>query len=383
MLLAVVLVCASVILAYAFFAYQDAINRSVMSISQYMEDEEYYLHGNFDYQLFVMEMPVTDMDIQDYYFDDQELLMSGNYMKHKDELKFGTTYLFAEKGYCAVYMPMPDYIWPNEYSEPITSKEAVLVYCNITYLVHSLLNNMLVFSSVVAAVLVIMFIASRFAVNKLNRKDEEMKNFFANASHELKTPLMSIRGNADGIKNGYVPETQGYEVIEKEVDRMSELISGILDISKLDSGAVKPEMLEMDVREIIYDAASSLLSEASKRGIRMDVDLPRPVFRECDEAMLYSAFSNILSNAVRYAESVIDIKEIINDDQPDKAVFRFENDGAVITQEDQKHIFDRFYKGSRGQCGIGMALAQEYVRLHGSVIKVSVENDRTVFSVEL
>ena len=66
-----------------------------------------------------------------------------------------------------------------------------------------------------------------------------------------------------------------------------------------------------------------------------------------------------------------------------KIRFVFENDGTPISEEDAAHIFERFYKGDRGQSGIGMALAQEYIMLHGSRIEVGVRGERTAFSIIL
>jgi len=191
---------------------------------------------------------------------------------------------------------------------------------------------------------------------------------------------MAIKGNADGICNGYVEPAAGCEIIEKEADRMSGLISGILDISRLDSGMLVPDFVRTDVREIVYDAVTSVMQEASRRNLTIDVDIPDPVFRECDESMLYSAFSNILTNDIRYAESKI---RIYTQPENSKMRFVFENDGTPISDEDQKHIFDRFYKGGGGQTGLGMALAQEYIKLHGSRICVQKEENRTIFFILL
>lgn len=81
-----------------------------------------------------------------------------------------------------------------------------------------------------------------------------MKDFFANASHELKTPLMAIRSYADGLESGLVAQDRACAVITKKADRMASLVNVVLEFSKLDSGTVQPHMAENDVREILYDA---------------------------------------------------------------------------------------------------------------------------------
>ena len=89
----------------------------------------------------------------------------------------------------------------------------------------------------------------------LDAKDKSMKDFFANASHELKTPIMVIKGYSDGLRDGIVTQGKVCQIIEKETERMTALINDILEFSKLDSGIVKPHIAEYDVREILYDAA--------------------------------------------------------------------------------------------------------------------------------
>ena len=204
-----------------------------------------------------------------------------------------------------------------------------------------------------------------------------MRNFFANASHELKTPLMAIRGNVDGIRSGYVEPEKAYDVIEKETERMSALIGSILDLSKLDSGAVHMEVTMNDVREILYDAAGIILPEADKRGIQVNIEAAEPLFMECDERMIFSTFSNILTNALRYAEREISVRI----EKQDKIIIRFINDGVPISDEEIAHIFDRFYKGDKGQTGLGVALAQEYVNLHGGEISAAARDNRTEFVI--
>ena len=100
----------------------------------------------------------------------------------------------------------------------------------------------------------------------------------------------------------------------------------------------------------------------------------------CDEDMLFSAFSNILTNSIRYAESNIYI-EAARQKASDVLKIRIANDGKVISGEDAEHLFERFYKGTEGQTGIGMALCKEYIELHKGTIMVSVAEGRTVFEI--
>lgn len=102
----------------------------------------------------------------------------------------------------------------------------------------------------------------------------------------------------------------------------------------------------------------------------------------CDEDMLFSVFSNIMTNCVRYAKNCITIMAFQRK-SPGSLTVRISNDGQMISKEDTAHLFERFYKGNGGQTGIGMALSLEYVRLHHGNISVSVCDGNTVFEVIL
>lgn len=371
----------SVILAgYWFVAMNNIYARAEESIRQYRIDDNYFLNSNQDL-FFVLEYYVSNNPV--YYEESSEYWMSKYYLDHQAELEYGRIYHFIGHGYHSVFMALPDVVWEDDWYGQKEGAVCAIVYCETTYAINSVNNYLLLFSATVAAMIMLLFLVSRNTVRSLNKKDEEMKNFFANASHELKTPLMSIRGNVDGMREGYVEMAAGCAVIEKEAERMSNLVGEILEISKLDSGALEPEFLEYDVREIIYDAASSVMLKAKEKGIEIRLELPDPIFRMCDEAMLYSAFSNILSNDVRYAKSFIRVSATPVRDHDPQVMLSFENDGETVSAEDMEHIFDRFYTGKKGQTGIGMALAQGYVKLHGSEIHVCVRNDNTVFEIRI
>ena len=384
MLVLVIVISAIILGGYTFIVYHDITSRARRSIEEYLKDPNYYMNDRSDSFLFVYELYVSP-DPQDYIYyieeenetysyeyepdtleyieeeketysysyelDTLEQKLADYYYSNKTSFSYDNIYKYFQFGTSIIFMPMDKEQWRDEYEWRFFNEETMdsLLYCDITYLLSILFNNVLLVSVIIAAMVLLMFFVSRYTVKMLDEKDTGMKNFFANASHELKTPLMSIRGNVDGIRDGYVEVSEGCEVIERQVDRMSELIGAILDISRLDSKAVEPCMLDCDVREIIYDAASAVMQEAQRRGISLDIDIPDPIFRKCDEAMLYSAFSNILTNDVRYADSLIFIHtEVL---KPDEVNIIFENDGEPVSESDMEHIFDRFYKGEKGQSG--------------------------------
>lgn len=306
--------------------------------------------------------------------NEAETDLLNHYNENRSQYMSGSIYSFTGNGHYMYFTPINAARRGDEF---ISEDERLILYTDVSYSVHALHSSLVIMALGAALSVLLLFFISRRLLILLDKKDTGMRNFFANASHELKTPLMAIRGNVDGIRSGYVEPEKAYDVIEKETERMSALIGSILDLSKLDSGAVHMEVTMNDVREILYDAVGIILPEADKRGIQVNIEAAEPLFMECDERMIFSTFSNILTNALRYAEREISVRI----EKQDKTIIRFINDGVPISDEEIAHIFDRFYKGDKGQTGLGMALAQEYVNLHGGEISAAARDNRTEFVI--
>jgi len=259
---------------------------------------------------------------------------------------------------------------------------ALLIYADVSFATDLVKTTTFILSAVMVVFTALLYGVERYTVRILDAKDESVKVFFANASHELKTPLMAIRGYADGISDNIVEPEMGCEVINHEVERMSSLINSILEVSKIDSGIVRLNVGEYDVREILYDVMQVIKPAAEQKHISVIFDFPNPIIISCDEDMLFSVFSNILTNSIRYAKNTISISgtQQVN---PNNLKVSISNDGEPIREEDIAHIFDRFYKGAGGQTGIGMALSLEYVHLHHGDISVYIEDGKTVFEVNI
>ena len=280
-------------------------------------------------------------DLAEGILNEAETDLLNHYNENRSQYMSGSIYSFTGNGHYMYFTPINA---ARRGDELISEDERLILYTDVSYSVHALHSS-----------LVIMALGAALSVLLL---------FF-------------IRGNVDGIRSGYVEPEKAYDVIEKETERMSALIGSILDLSKLDSGAVHMEVTMNDVREILYDAAGIILPEADKRGIQVNIEAAEPLFMECDERMIFSTFSNILTNALRYAEREISVRI----EKQDKTIIRFINDGVPISDEEIAHIFDRFYKGDKGQTGLGMALAQEYVNLHGGEISAAARDNRTEFVI--
>ncbi len=226
-----------------------------------------------------------------------------------------------------------------------------------------------VFFAVLAVLSVLVCLFGRKLGGYVERAHESQKWFFQNVSHELKTPMMAVQGCAEGIHTGVLDPVKASGAILEEAEQMSDLVEELLALSRLESGQANAEFRFTDIREVLYDCLRSTeqLTEQRKLCITPCFD-EDPVLVNCDEVQLRRAFTNIITNALRYAKKEIQIE--CKADRG-KAIVRIRDDGEGIAPELLPHIFDRFYSTRKGGAGIGLSLAKEIVSLHKGTISAS------------
>ena len=214
----------------------------------------------------------------------------------------------------------------------------------------------------------------------VERAHESQKWFFQNVSHELKTPMMAVQGCAEGIHTGVLDPVGASGVILEETEQMSELGEELLALSRLESGQANAEFHLTDVRELLYDCLRSTEQPAEQKNLRISRRFDEtPVTVNCDEIQLRRAFTNIITNALRYAKEEIQIE--CKADRG-KAVVRIRDDGEGIAPELLPHIFDRFFSTRKGGAGIGLALVKETVTLHRGNVRAANDGG-AVFEISL
>ena len=224
-----------------------------------------------------------------------------------------------------------------------------------------------VFFAVLAALSVLVCLFGWKLGGYVEKAHESQNWFFQNVSHELKTPMMAVQGCAEGIHTGVLEPVEASGVILEENERMSSLIEELLALSKLEAGQLKADFHSSDVRELLYDCLRSTETLAKQKSLRIIPHFDnRPVLVSCDEIQLRRVFTNIITNALRYAEEEIEIECT---QERGKAVIRIRDDGKGISPELLPHIFDRFFSTRKDGTGIGLALAREIVALHRGTIK--------------
>lgn len=195
--------------------------------------------------------------------------------------------------------------------------------------------------------------------------------FFQNASHELKTPLMTIQGYAEGIRDHIFTkedEEKGLEVMVTEVIRLKAIINEMILLAKLDSeeAEYKPEMIE--ARALINQIMDRGLPIASEQRVELKTeDVADDAMIYADEEKVLRALSNVTFNALRHAHDIVSISVTYGNAYTSIVI---EDDGEGISDEVMPHIFHRFVKGKGGETGLGLAIARAIVEQSGGNITV-------------
>lgn len=258
------------------------------------------------------------------------------------------------------------WVAPGTSREHLPSDHTTTLYAFDATALYGVLNqSTMVMLGLCLITATILILGGRFVRNQIANAEKGSRDFFANASHELKTPLMAIEGYNAQLQNGFVSLNEGCPVIEREVLRMKRMVDDILELSRVDSMVATPVFAPTDLREIAYDTLTDIAPIATEKGIHLIPELPQELYVVSDCRMLYSILSNMGSNAVRHAQSFVKIHGAL---YSDTVVITVSNDGESPDETELSHAFDRFYRGPSGQSGLGLALALEYTRLLGGTL---------------
>lgn len=247
-------------------------------------------------------------------------------------------------------------------------------------------KNLITTMNMIYGVLFVVLIGGSYFIGlnvgkRIEDSQEKLKAFFQNASHELKTPLMSIQGYAEGLQVGVIKdEDKALNIIIDESDKMSKLVDELLYISKLDSGQISLKKEKINLSNIINDLLSSFAPIIKNKNINVFLEVENNVEIIGDENEFSKALGNVLSNAIRYAKSQIQIKV---DKIGNKTQLKIFNDGQNISPEELPHIFERFFTGNKGNTGIGLSMAQDIIKRHKGEINVENKNEGVEFIIEI
>lgn len=215
--------------------------------------------------------------------------------------------------------------------------------------------------------------------DRLKNYDESIRRFFQNASHEMKTPLMSINGYAEGIRDGLFTGPSldnAIEIIHKESLRLRNIVENMIDITILEQPH-KTYFLPNDLCYILKEVTETVGGYALERKVQIKTEVQPDTWVIGDWEQLYSLFVNLLSNGIRHAKSCITVKSLLLD-KGTKAVITVQDDGDGFTAEDLEHAFDYFYSGVKSGSGLGLTIVKKIVEEHSGTIRIYNENGAVV-----
>jgi signal transduction histidine kinase len=217
--------------------------------------------------------------------------------------------------------------------------------------------------------------------DKLKLYDEKQKEFFQNASHNLKTPLMSIRGYAEAIiDNVAADKEKALGIIIDETDRLADLVKKILFISKSESVEEFYKFEELDVEDVISDVFRKFHTITDENGTSLNLEMDESLYVLADKEKLINALMNVVSNCVRYARSTINIRAYGNDEN---VVIAIEDDGEGFDPGEEELVFERFYKGEKGNYGLGLAITKMIIERHEGTIRAYNGNKGACIDITL
>lgn len=229
----------------------------------------------------------------------------------------------------------------------------------------------------------------------LNQMAESLKNldtvrntFLSNVSHDLRTPMTTIAGFIDGIRDGVIPpEKQGYylDIVSTEVHRLSRLVASLLDLSRIQAGERKFVMKPFDVCEMARQILISSEQRIEDKNLQVEFlcdEDHMPVLADHDA--IYQILYNLCDNAIKFSSDggVYRVSITHSAEDKNKVLISVYNQGRGIAQEDIPFVFERFYKGDKSRgldkkgAGLGLYIAKTIIAAHHEEIWVTSEEGR-------
>ena len=188
---------------------------------------------------------------------------------------------------------------------------------------------------------------------------------YTHLSHEFRTPLMSIRGYVEGENDGVFDMAKGNEEILNQVTRLEKLVEEVLYLSKIENTEGIYNTEDISLEDVIGEAVERTKGFVSHEKINLTVEKIPEVILKADGDKLATVITNIISNCLRFARNEIVIRSLI---EGKNVIIQISDDGPGLSPEDIPHIFDRFYKGKKGNHGLGLAIAKAIVTYHNGTI---------------
>lgn len=219
------------------------------------------------------------------------------------------------------------------------------------------------------------------SISSLESIDKLRKEIISNISHDLRTPIASVQGYIELLESkgddlSKVERHEYFSIINKNINRLNKLVADLFEYSKLESGAITPQVEKASMAELVHDVAAKYRVLAGKKGLHLDIILPENLpLVNVDVGMIDRVLQNLVDNAVKFTPEggVIAIR-VSNEIEHQRLKVEVVDTGEGIDEKLLPHIFDRYFsnQGHSGQSGsgLGLSIARKILELHGSDILV-------------
>ncbi|MCR4842639.1 MAG: HAMP domain-containing histidine kinase [Eubacterium sp.] len=279
-----------------------------------------------------------------------------------------------------------------QYENSVYGGQLLIAFCDVTEEIDGMKN--LVATTVVVGLLTVflwylfVFRFSKFLVRPLETAMEKQKEFMLSAGHELKTPLTVIRSSLDVMRQDGM-ESKYLDFAIDETDRMSGLVTEILEVSRLEEGSgdnVKKE--KIDLSAAVRGGTLPFEAPAFEKGVEITVDIEEGIEINGDKSRMERLTGIFVDNAIKHTEKGGQIRVIL-ERTGGRIILTVANQGEEIPAEDREKIFEKFYRVDKsrnreeGRYGLGLSIAAAIAFDHGGKITVNCEDGWTYFMFSL
>lgn len=213
---------------------------------------------------------------------------------------------------------------------------------------------------------------------KLQQVEENRREFVANVSHELRSPVTSIHGFAEGMLDGTIPPEEHpryLTIVNDEALRLKSLIQDLLQLSRMDKGAEALNLTVYDINESIRRVLIGRMADIEAKKLNVHLEFERePCLVKADQDRIVQVLHNLVDNALKFVNERgnLTIHTLLVHDRVSVSIH---NDGAPILEVDRPHIFERFYKADKAHTsgkgtGLGLSICKQIMEMHGQTIRL-------------
>ena len=277
-------------------------------------------------------------------------------------------------------------LYTSKYSYAFTQNNTLIIMDNTDVnntLIKGLITNTLLFMVCEIIICGFTYLITRWIITPVAKSFEKQKNFVADASHELKTPLSVMVASADAYFND--KDEKWIRNMKNESERMIKLVRELLDLAKVD----QEQEVAMEPKDLSNIIESSILTFESlfyENDIKLKYDIKPNIKFNCNEDLIIELMSILIDNAIKHSSEKGKVfVNLYNNNR--QIILEVKNNGAPIKKEEEEKIFERFYKSdtsrnrNKDTYGLGLAIAKSIVEKHKGIISAHSEKGYTTFKI--